>query len=610
MTRSQTLTAASLLFVVGVAGVQPAHASVKADNRVYVLIVANNQSLDKGVKPLRYADDDAVRYYELFSLVSQRVALFTVLDDKTARLHPNLSDKGRPPVANEIFATLKRWNAEMATRKAAGKRSELVFVYAGHGDVDSSGEGYVTLQKTKLRRRDLYQRVLAPSKADFVHLIIDACKSYFLVNRRGKEGEGKQDSKGWKNDKATDTHDAEISAFLKREELSSYPNAGVILATSGDQSTHEWTRYHGGILSHELRSALAGAADINGDGRVEYSEIHAFIAAANARVRHPEARLNIFAKPPAANRHRPLFDLRQAQRARLLRFDRRLAGRFHLEDDRGVRVADLHKAPGMRFDLAVDRRRAYFIRRDKGEARVLPGPKRVRIAQLTFGASKLAVRAGSLDRTFRRDLYRVAYSRGFYDGFCAQTGHVPVSGGAVEFVIRRQGDDEGSAKKRHQLTLGYIAGGALLDLVGLNHGLQISYGYELARYLTLGVIGQYGLSSHGEGTSAFSIHRLAMLANVAATLPFGSRVTLRAELAVGYQGIFSSGGTLTLAGKRIQGDDPVGLRLELGGGARVALFGPLFADVRGGLAVELVTIEPDEEVHTTAYGALALGVTF
>src|SRR4029078_8213906 len=129
--------------------------------------------------------------------------------------------------------------------------------------------------------------------------------------------------------------------FLEEEQLARYPRAGVIVATSGDHETHEWSRYQDGILSHELRSALTGGARVNGDGRIEYSELRAFLAAANARVKNPEARVEVFSHPPALDRHRPLFDLRAAELAgratRFLHFGAGLAGRFHVEDDRGVR---------------------------------------------------------------------------------------------------------------------------------------------------------------------------------------------------------------------------------------------------------------------------------
>ena len=399
-----------------------------------------------------------------------------------------------------------------------------------------------------------------------------------------------------------------MRAFLSREDLSAYPRAGVILATSGDQATHEWNRFRAGILSHELRSALSGSADINGDGRIEYSEPQAFMAAANARIQHPEARLNVFVRPPQVNRHQPLMDLRSAGAGgRLLRFDVGLSGPFSVEDDRGVRYADLNKAPEVRFDLVLDRRRAYFIHRDHREARVAPGSDRVTVARLSFGETSLAAR-GSLEQSFRRDLYRLAYSRGFYDGFCARTGMVPVEGGAEEFVISAAGAPS-RPERPQSLLLGYMVTGALLDSPGAAHGLQLRYEYGLHRNFAVGATVEYGGYSHDSGGDSFQVSRLALLAGAAGRLWLHRRVALRAELALGYQGYFASGKG-SLMGRAVEGSDPAGFRLEGGIGAQVDLWSWLFLDVRGGVALELVKIEPVEYAHASPYGAVGLGARF
>jgi TolB-like protein len=123
-----------------------------------------------------------------------------------------------------------------------------------------------------------------------------------------------------------------------------------------------------------------------------------------------------------------------------LKFNAPVQGRFYIEDDRGVRAADLNKASGTAFSMVLDLRRRYFLRRvgtqaaKQAAADIAPGKKRLMVAALSFKRAKMAARSGSLDRTFRKDLYRVAFTRGFYDGFCAQTGHQTVSassGGAA-----------------------------------------------------------------------------------------------------------------------------------------------------------------------------------
>ncbi len=581
----------------------PAPTAAAMDNR-YVVIVANNRSLDQGVSHLQFADDDGARYYELFKLNSSRVALFTVMDAETARIFPDAARAARSPTLSEILGQLGRWNLEMARKKSQGQQTELFFIYAGHGDVDEGGEGFVNLLRSRLTRSDLYQKILAPSQASFTHLIIDACKSYFLVKKRGER---------WKDDNAPDTHEAEVKAFLKREDLSEYPRVGVILATSGDQSTHEWTRYRGGILSHELRSALTGTADINSDGRVEYSELYAFIAAANSRLRHPEVRLNVFVQPPLANRHRPLMDLREAGGARLLHFDRHLSGHYYLEDDRGVRYADMNKAPGVRFDMALDHRRSYFIHRKDQEARLAPGQQRVTVSSLKFSAKALAHR-GSLDRSFRRDLYKISYSRGFYDGFCTQTGMVPVQGGSQEFVIARVRDPS-SRGHRHKLMLGYLIGAALRDLSGVAHGVQLHYSYAPHPNIALGAVLEYAHSSHDATGDHVQLDRFAALAGVAARAQAFAPLWLRIELNLGYQGTFNSGAFMLEGFTLADGSNSMGFRLDAGLGARYMFNSYLFGDLRGGVSVSFISIEDENGgmkrfSDTAPFGVLNMGVTF
>src|SRR2546423_2036893 len=172
----------TLLFAT-ISAVCPALAAART--HVYAVVVAQNRSLDPGVKPLRYADDDGVKDWELLSLYADRSSLFVLLDDDTARMHPDASALAEVPRKQAIFDRLPQYNELMAADVARGDDPELFFVYAGHGDVDAAGQGYVNLFDGKLTRGELFHDVVAPSKARFVHVIIDACKSYFMVNSRG-----------------------------------------------------------------------------------------------------------------------------------------------------------------------------------------------------------------------------------------------------------------------------------------------------------------------------------------------------------------------------------------------------------------------------------------
>jgi hypothetical protein len=579
--------------VVGLLGVCAAPGAASARTKTYAVVIAQNRSLDPGVKPLRYADDDGVKTWELLSLLGGRSALFVVLDEETQRLHPDAARVAEVPERQAILDQLARFNAEMVDDVARGDEPELFFVYAGHGDVDATGQGYVNLHDGRLTRSDLFHDVIAPSKARFVHVVIDACKSYFMVNARG----GKQ----WVDDRvdpASDRSDAQVRAFLEEEQLDRYPRAGVIVATSGDGETHEWARYQGGILSHELRSALSGAADVNGDGRVEYSELRAFLAAANARVKHPEARVEVFARPPALDRHRPLVDLRQAQpsASRFLHFAPELAGRFHIEDDRGVRYADLNKEVGAAFDVVVSDRRGYYVRRTRDvveageEVEVTtPGRRRVEITQLSWHPRAIAAR-GALDDSFRQDLYKVAFGRSFYDGFVATSGDVPVEDGGT-FVVR-----EAPRVPAHRLSVGYLFSGVPAGQAGFSQGVDVRYAHRLGRLVDAGLAAEVGYGTDADQ----SLTRLAVLGTAGMEWAPIQWLALRADVGLGWQML---SGAVVLGGARVTGTEGRGLRLEAAAGIGFRLFEPLWLFARGGLALDAVFSEA--AASTTSPGGLA-----
>ncbi|HEY2745503.1 MAG TPA: EF-hand domain-containing protein [Polyangia bacterium] len=550
-------------------------ASASARTKTYAVIIAENRSLDPGVKPLQFADDDGAKTWELFSLFADRIALFVVLDADTARLHPDAARHAESPERAAIFDKLARYNAEMAADLDRGDEPELFFIYAGHGDVDGNGQGYVNLRDAKLTRAELYRDIIAPSKAKFVHVVVDACKSYFLVNARGAHKRWVDDSVPADEGAAGDAH---LQAFLEEEQLERHPRAGVIVATSGDQETHEWARYRGGILSHELRSALSGAADVNGDGKIEYSELRAFLAAANARVRNPEARVDVFARAPALDRHRAIVDLSRASpaNARFLRFGAGLGGRFFVEDDRGVRVLDLNKEPGAAFDVMVSARHAYYVRSDDQEAEARPGDRRLDVASLSWHARAIAAR-GALDTSFRNDLYREPFGRAFYDGFVATSGDLPVEDAAAPTLVATPLP---RARPRHRISIAYGLSGAPAGDTGLSNGVDIRYTYRFWRALDLGIAGEMG---HGAGASGQSLWRTAAMIELGAEWRPIARLGLRIDSAIGWQLL---SGNLQIGGQRLTGTEPRGLRFELAGGVNVNLAGPLGLFARGGLALD------------------------
>ena len=130
-----------------------------------------------------------------------------------------------------------------------------------------------------------------------------------------------------------------------------FPNTGFVLASSSGGATHEWEEFQAGIFSHEVRSGLLGGADANGDGRITYAELAAFVRVANQAVRNDRYRPEILARAPS-NGDDVLLDVRDAVAGRV-RFGAGLAGRQVLEDGLGVRWADVHPGPRQNLTLAL-----------------------------------------------------------------------------------------------------------------------------------------------------------------------------------------------------------------------------------------------------------------
>src|SRR5689334_11944553 len=94
----------------------------------FVIIVANNRSLTSAVQPLRYADDDGARWYELLSPIADRAALLTVLDDESQRVFRKLAPIAEPPTSAALKARLSAFNGEMEAARASGFEPVLYLV--------------------------------------------------------------------------------------------------------------------------------------------------------------------------------------------------------------------------------------------------------------------------------------------------------------------------------------------------------------------------------------------------------------------------------------------------------------------------------------------------
>ncbi|MBI5549736.1 MAG: caspase family protein [Deltaproteobacteria bacterium] len=378
--------------------------------RRYAVVVGNNHSLDEGVPRLSYADDDALKYFELLQAAGVEVWLLAVADPDAQQRFPAATRVAAPPSRRELMKALASAFTKIEADQVAGRESHFFFVYSGHGGLGAGREGYVNLLDGRLARSELYREVIARSPATYNHLIIDACHAYYLVQKRG----------GSDSDKQGD-YTASVGDFLRAEELTSYPNTGVILAASSEAETHEWSRWEAGIFSHELRSALLGGADVDGDGAVTYSEAAAFVEAANSAIDVPQARLRVWYRAPARDVRAPLLGPGAFSRGPFLRIEKEDAQRFHVEDSRGVPVADLHPSNEQAVRLALVGAAPFYLRAEGREATVPDGPETT-TRELVFSASSASSK-GSVEASFRRNLFKVPFGGGFYRGLLAAPAH-------------------------------------------------------------------------------------------------------------------------------------------------------------------------------------------
>jgi hypothetical protein len=363
-------------FVALVAVSGPRFASA-ADELAIAIIVGSNESKGSGLKALSYADDDAIRAALLFRMLGARTTILVKPDADTQKRFPSdrfswLQNPEEPTRANLQKAVQE---AIRDSLKAHGeeppRKTSIYFVYSGHGGRSSEGEGALLLEDGPFWRSNLYEDLLARSlpgpsglpDVDHIHVIIDSCYASNTISSKGGGG-------------PVPTNGHQMSAISQK--LDDYPNVGVILAKNASGKTQEWELYLGGIFSHQILSALFGAADISSpaepgdaprftpDETINYTEAAVFLRVANAGTPPAQQdKLKVFVKPPGADPVARLVTWRTLQVPRL-----RLkhGGHLWINDSTGNRWVELNKPEGVETVLVLPERSDYELYRAEGAA--------------------------------------------------------------------------------------------------------------------------------------------------------------------------------------------------------------------------------------------------
>jgi hypothetical protein len=377
MTRRLYYAVVSTLLVFGLIAEVPR--SVRADQgdikpEIFALIIGETAAPDRNTSALRFADDDALATYQLMVQLApeDHVVVLTTPDAETRTLYPNT--KTTPATREAIENARARLNERMRAAQQIGRHPVFYFFYTGHGDVKNN-EGYVTISDGRFTRTDL-MHLLKDSNAAKNHVIIDACKSYFMVQSRGKGTRRK------------------VSGRLPIDDDSLPRNTGFFLSTSSDADSHEWEAFQGGIFSHEMRSALRGGADLDGNRTITYEEAAAFIWRANASIPAERFRPHFFSRPPdnAPAETSVLTDLNPAEGS-WLSLKSLPSEHQYIEDGLGERLLDLHPASERIVAVLLPKQRPLFVRYPKLDKEIsVPSGNVVDILDAAFSPHQVATR--------------------------------------------------------------------------------------------------------------------------------------------------------------------------------------------------------------------------
>ena len=539
---------------------------------VNLFIVASPGVGDEEFPSLRYTDDDALAYSELLGVHAARSRIYAVLDEETRSTWPELVPRVLAPERRDI---LRGFDELLDEIHAAEAPQEVFLILVGHGGVDAMGDGYFVLPDGRLTRDDLLQ-MLERLRGASVHLIVDTCNAWDLVRPRG-EG-------GWRPDTVPVPVTEALAEALQQEGAARrFPNTGFLLASSEGMQAFEFSLLSSGVFSYLVRSALAGGADLDRDERVTYGEVVAFVAAAVSGVESPGSRPDHFIEGPSGDDNRALLDLSRGTGTTWLEVD--VPGRFWIEDERSVRVADVHPAADSPVRLHLPAGRRYDVFR-RGEDAALQARDGGKVSTLAFRPNQGAERSAE-GKQLRQGLFSVPMSRSYQLGYLEGRQRP-----AAAALARR------TPPRNWGLAAGYRIGSVPLGLDGVAQGVRLGLLRTLGRWAWMGLSFSYSRSTHHVELERFTLDGYFAGALAGARWPqgFGRYLEPFAELELGHQWLVRETGTSTKG-------DPLSWRGTLRAGLSVLLpWGGLALEFSGGASAQIITLDGSEDVEAGGFG--------
>ncbi len=289
---------------------------------VYVIMHGYPYSPNPALDALSMVDADLINMGQFFRALGPKRAFVHGIN--SFRADASFGKTRRPATWRALMASVESVVDDIDGAPKSVARPQVYLYFVGHGTVEPNdrlrlftapdepraGPGYDGNIDSHL----IAEHILRPlsSRAD-VHLIVDACHSYHMVQTRGP----------YARERLTPRPPLTLAYSL--DFAAQYPTVGALLA--GRTKTPEVHPF-GGIFSHLVRSLAIGAADLDGDGIITYREM---ADALPQVLPHIEQAPKPEVMPPAGERDRPFIDWRSTPAARVC-LPADVKGRFRLMD--------------------------------------------------------------------------------------------------------------------------------------------------------------------------------------------------------------------------------------------------------------------------------------
>jgi len=592
---------------------RPGHAALpgKAEAPlVYAIIVGNNDGL--GMLPqLSFADDDALRFYDLAVSLApkENVALLTELDVDTWRRIQR--GGGRPPpflppTRARLLEVVKLFKQHIAKARAArpDRPVHLYFFFSGHGE-----RGYFFLKRkdgplaeAAFTGTDL-ERSFADSPATQNWLFIDACKSQSLFLAKGK---AEDDELG-----------PDFGSLIERlDKAVARAPVGVLTSTLSDRPAGEARDIRGGYFSHVLISGLRGAADADSDGVVRYGELAAFVSFHTRRVAGQQP----WFRPPMGKLNAPVITVQG--RRDLVEILPGVAGHLVVLDGKDRRIImEVHRtaAQHTRLILSPGKYRVVWLQgRDRGLA-ALANLGRDDSVQLALADFQSPVNLGPDNRPRGASPTsdglahpgRSALSSfdprmsGFDQPFTARVVDATVAAYGAGLTMARPASAP-SARPRHSISVGYGYMPPPVSPMELGQGASLAYGYRLDLPIQVGARAMFAFSDHTSPSTGlpFTYYRVMVQAELGYVPLTWNRLSLVLSAYMGWQLSLITQEALARVGEEEQTatvlyGDASGFRAGAALEVRVRILAGIWAAVSGSFGLELVHQAGDRERSET-----------